>query len=330
MRQYIEDLKKLPDGSPARGRFAVRGKEAVRDYKSKEGKYFFLEISDRTGSIGLKYWGGADSKPALELYTSLQPGDVVMVTGTISMDKYDNVQVIAVNEGSNLLKRVDNVPVEELVEFLPSTRRDRAAMMAELEQRMGALKDRHLRALLGSFFSDAAFRERYSTSPSAIIHHHNCIGGNLEHSLNVLGLCMSLCDYYPVLDRDLLVAGAILHDVGKLDEYSARAAITMTDEGRFLGHVTIGTRLVTEKARSIEGFPTGLLMKLVHLVQNHHGSFNAESPMKGMKLPEAAALHFADEADALTKEFVQAVEEARQGQDAWVYNRRIGNEIFTR
>jgi len=330
MRQYIEELKKLPDGSPARGRFAVRGKEAVRDYKSKEGKYFFLEISDRTGSIGLKYWGGADSRIALELYNSLQPGDVVMLTGTISMDKYDNVQVVTVNEGTNLLKRVENISPDELAEFLPSTTRDRAAMMAELEGHIGAMKDTHLKALLLAFFSAPGFQQRYSSSPSAIIHHHNCIGGNLEHSLNVLRLCMALCDFYPGLDRDLLSAGAILHDVGKLDEYSAKAAITMTDEGRFLGHVTIGTRLVTEKAQAIPGFPPELLMRLAHVIQNHHGSFNAESPLKGMKIPEAAALHLADEADALTKEFVQAVEEARRGQDAWVYNRRIGNEIYTR
>jgi 3'-5' exoribonuclease len=330
MRQYIEQLKKLPDGSPARGRFAVRGKEAVRDYKSKEGKFFFLEIADRTGSIGLKYWGGSDSKTALELYNSLQPGDVVMLTGTIAMDKYDNVLVITVNEGSNLLKRVENVPAEELAEYLPSTKRDRAAMMAQLDGCIGALKDPNLKALLLGFFTDPGFRERYSTSPSAIIHHHNCIGGNLEHSLNVLELCMALCDFYPELDRDLLAAGAVLHDVGKLDEYSAKAAITMTDEGRFLGHVTIGTRLVTEKAQRIAGFPAELLMRLGHIIQNHHGSFNAENPLKGMKVPEAAALHLADEADAMTKEFVQAVEDARQGQDAWVYNRRIGNEIYTR
>ncbi len=330
MKQYVDEIRKFPDGSPVRGRFAVRGKDAVRDYKSKEGKYFFLEVSDRTGSIGLKYWGGPDSKTALDLYNTLQPGDVVMLTGTVGMDKFDNVQVITVNEGTQLLKRVENVPPEELAEYLPATKRDRAAMMEELLAHIKAVKNVHLRSLLDSFFLDKAFRDRYAASPSAIVHHHNVIGGNLEHSLNVVGLCLRLCESYPELDRDLLVAGAILHDVGKLDEYSSRAAITMTDEGRFLGHVTIGTRLVTEKAQRIAGFPQELLMKLGHMIQNHHGSFNSENQLKGMKIPEAAALHLADEADAMTKEFLQAEEAAKEGQDHWVYDRRIGNEIYTK
>ena len=107
MRQYVDEIRKLAEGSPVKGRFAVRGKEAVRDYKNKEGKFFFLEICDRTGAIGLKYWGGPDPKAALELYNSLHPGDVVMLTGSVSLDKYDNVQVIAVNEGTQLLKRVE-------------------------------------------------------------------------------------------------------------------------------------------------------------------------------------------------------------------------------
>jgi 3'-5' exoribonuclease len=330
MKQYVEEVKKLPDGSPVKGRFAVRSKEAVRDYKNKEGKFFFLDLSDRTGSIGVKYWGGPDSKTALELYNSLQPGDVVMLTGTVGLDKFDNVQVITVNEGTQLLKRVETVPPEELAEYLPATKRDRAAMMEELLAHVKAMKNVHLKSLLDSFFSEKAFRDRYAASPSAIVHHHNVIGGNLEHSLNVVGLCLRLCDSYPELDRDLLVAGAILHDVGKLDEYSSRAAITMTDEGRFLGHVTIGTRSVTEKAQRIAGFPQELLMKLGHMIQNHHGSFNPENQLKGMKIPEAAALHLADEADAMTKEFLQAVEAAKEGQDSWVYDRRIGNEIYTK
>ena len=330
MRQYVDEIRKLAEGSPVKGRFAVRSKETVRDYKNKEGKFFFLEICDRTGAIGLKYWGGPDPKAALELYNSLHPGDVVMLTGSVSLDKYDNVQVIAVNEGTQLLKRVESVPTGELAEYLPATGRDRAAMMNELLGHITMMKNQHLRALLDSFFSDGDFRERYSASPSAIVHHHNVIGGNLEHSLNVLKICMALCDSYPQLDRDLLVAGAILHDVGKLEEYSAKAAITMTDEGRFLGHVTIGQRLVADRAAAIADFPAELLMKVGHIIQNHHGSFSSENRLKGMKIPEAAALHLADESDSQTKEFLQAVEAAKTGEDPWVYDRRIGNEIYTR
>jgi 3'-5' exoribonuclease len=329
MRQYIEELKKLPDGSPARGKFAVRSKEAVRDYKNKEGKFFFLEVADRTGSLGLKYWGGSDSRTAVELYNSLQVGEVVMVTGTVGIDKFDGVPVITVNEGSNLLKRVDNVPTDELSEYLPTTKRDRAAMLAEVMDGIGGLGNEHLKALLESFFSETSFRERYSSAPSAMVHHHNYIGGNMEHSLNVLKLCMMLCDFYPELDRDLLTAGAILHDVGKLDEYSSRAAITMTDEGRFLGHVTIGGRMVAERARQVRGFPQEFLMKLGHMIMTHHGSLE-EVQRRGFKIPEAAALHWADQADSQTKEFIQAVESAKETTGGWVYNRAIGNEIYTK
>lgn len=329
MKQYIDEIKKLPDGSAVKGKFAVRSKEAVRDYKSKEGKFFSLDLSDRSGSMPMKYWGGPNSRHVLELYASISPGDVVMLTGTVSVDKYEGMQVITVNEGTNLLKRVESVPPEELGEYLPSTKRDIGAMMAELDRHVDSMGNQHLKALLKAFLGDKELRQRYSTSPSAIIHHHNFIGGNLEHSLGVLRVCMTLCDSYPELDRDLMTAGAILHDVGKLVEYSAKASITMTDEGRFLGHVTIGERMVNEKAAGIPGFPPELLMKLGHVILQHHGSWD-DNIHKGMKIPEAAALHLADEADSQTKEFLQAVENARESQDAWVYIRAIGNEVYTK
>jgi len=329
MKQYVDEIKKLPDGSAMKGKFAVRSKEAVRDYKSKEGKFFSLVLSDRTGSIPMKYWGGSNTRHVVELYASISTGDVVMLTGSVSIDPYEGAQVITVNEGTNLLKRVESVPPEDMGEYLPSTKRDIGAMMAELDRYIDSIKDPHIKAILDAFFKDNDFRVRYSTSPSAIVHHHNFMGGNLEHSLGVLRVCMTLCDSYPELDRDLLIAGSILHDVGKVVEYSAKASITMTDEGRFLGHVTIGERMVAEKVAIIEGFPRDLFMKLGHIILQHHGSWD-DNIHKGMKIPEAAALHFADEADSQTKEFLQAVENARESGDAWVYIRAIGNEVYTK
>ncbi|MEM2869253.1 MAG: HD domain-containing protein [Thermoplasmata archaeon] len=329
MRQYISDIRALPDGSPVMGRFAVRGKEAVREYRAKEGRFFSLQLSDRTGSILMKYWGGRDPKTVMELYASIEPGDVVMLTGTVTMDQFEQAPVITVNEGTQLLRKVESVPQEELAEYLPSTKRDRGKMLEELLGIARSVKNEHLRALLESFFSDPVFVEKYSSSPSAIIHHHNYLGGNLEHSLNVLKLCLTLCDAYPELDRDLLIAGAILHDIGKLEEYATKATIVMTDRGRFLGHVAIGERMVSERAGAIPGFPEELMMKLGHLMLQHHGTLE-ENRLKGMKIPETAALHFADDADAQTKEFLQILEAARETKDAWSYQRAIGNEIYTK
>jgi len=329
MRQYISDIRALPDGSPVRGRFAVRGKEPVREYKAKEGRFFSLQLSDRTGSILMKYWGGPDPRRVMELYGSLEPGDVVMLTGVVSADPFEQAPVITVNEGTQLLKKVESVPPEELAEYLPSTKRDIRAMMEELSGVSRSVRNEHLRALLESFLSDPAFVEKYSSSPSAIVHHHNYLGGNLEHSLNVLRLCLTLCDAYPELDRDLLVAGAVLHDIGKLEEYATRATVVMTDRGRFLGHVAIGERMVRERASRVPGFPEELLMKLAHLILQHHGTLE-ENRLKGMKIPEAAALHFADDADAQTKEFLQVLQAARETGEVWSYQRAVGNEIYTR
>lgn len=329
MRQYISDIRSLPDGTPVRGRFAVRGKEAVREYRAREGRFFSLQLSDRTGAITMKYWGGPNPRTVMELYSSIEPGDVVMLTGTVSMDTFEQAPVITVNEGTQLLKKVESVPPEELAEYLPSTKRDRGAMLEELLRVARDMRNEHLRALLEAFFSDPAFVERYASSPSAIVHHHNYLGGNMEHSLNVLKLCLALCEAYPELDRDLLITGALLHDIGKLEEYATRATVVMTDKGRFLGHVAIGERMVIERASRIPGFPEELLMKLGHIILQHHGTLE-ENRLRGMKLPEAAALHFADDADAHTKEFLQILESARDTRDAWSYQRAIGNEIYTR
>ncbi len=135
--------------------------------------------------------------------------------------------------------------------------------------------------------------------------------------------------YYPQLNRDLLITGAILHDVGKIGAYKARTSIDMTDSGKFLGHITMTNAMVEEKLRGMDSFPEVLKMKLKHMILSHHGNVESgyQSP-KRLKIPEASALYHADLFDANVKDYLQGMENERNLDDAWVYLRSIGSEVY--
>ncbi|UCG70670.1 MAG: HD domain-containing protein, partial [Thermoplasmata archaeon] len=270
-KKQIEEFK---EGDYIRGMFAVRNKETPREYKNKSGKYFFMGVGDMTGEISLKYWGGPDDRALTDLYNSLAVGDVIEVVGEVAMDKYDNVLTISMDEGVHPFRKCaeDEYKPEE---FLPKSERNTEDMMEEMHALMGSVADENLRALLENFFSDENFTGAFKESPAAMKHHHSYLGGLLEHTLNVVKLCEMLSNNYPVLNRDLLITGAILHDIGKMDTYKAKTSIDMTDSGKFLGHITLGSEMVKDKLKGMPSFPEVLKMKLNHLILSHHG--NTES-----------------------------------------------------
>lgn len=326
VKKQIQDFR---EGDHIRGKFAVRNKETPREYKNKPGKYFFLGVGDMTGDISLKYWGGADDKALVSLYNSLEVGDVIEITGDVAMDRYDNVLTISMDEGLHPLRKCgeDEYKPEE---FLPRSERDPEDMIKEIHAVMDSVQDENLKALLESFFSDDSFVNEFKESPAAMKHHHCYLGGLLEHTLNVVKICDMITQHYPNLNRDLLITGAILHDVGKIGVYKAKTSIDMTDQGKFLGHISLGSALIEDKLKEMQAFPEVLKMKLNHIVLSHHGNIESGgfSSPKGLKIPEAAVLYYADLMDANVKEFLQEMEKEKNLEDDWVFLRSIGNEVY--
>ena len=266
---------------------------------TKSGKPFLkLQVGDRSGMLDCMVWEDAERVAAV-----FEAGDVVRISGRTS--EYEGrVQLEAT--------MVRPVPAEEIDPraFLPSTYRDPEELQGFLWFHIESVRDPHLRALLDAIFGDPVFFERFSTAPAAKSFHHAYLGGLLEHTVTVAGLADHVCQQYARVDHDLLIAAALLHDVGKVDELTYARTIDYSDAGKYLGHVILGLNLVNARATEIPGFPEERLQHLLHAVISHHGELEWGSP-KRPKTLEALIIHHLDNLDAKVKGFLEIVEGSR-------------------
>ncbi|MBN2066124.1 MAG: HD domain-containing protein [Candidatus Thermoplasmatota archaeon] len=310
--QFIENLR---EGDVVNDFFAVKLKNPPRIYK--RGTWFSIVATDKTGEIGVKFWGGDNKDRVKRLYDSFKVGDVVQIR-LGSVEIYEETPQISINETTGGMRRCS--PSEyDVSDFIPSLEEDRIANLFEMvKAEVASLKNQQLRSLLELFFADKDFVKDYTHAPSAITHHHNYVGGNLEHTVGVIRLCNNICEMYPGIDRDLVIAGAILHDIGKLKEYRTTAAIDKTDEGNFIGHIVIGEHWVREKSALLrekgKPFDEKLEQYLCHLILSHHGKYEFGSP-RMPKIVEAVVLHAADMMDSQVKNYIQTIEEGKKASD---------------
>jgi 3'-5' exoribonuclease len=321
--KFIRDLR---NGDPVEGLFVVRRKETPKEYKSKPGKFFSMEVGDRSGEIGLKYWGRKEPERVMELYKGIHVGDIIQVSGVVQEDRFEDKLIISVDEEHHHLRpAMGEVKVED---FLPVSTADLDQLMARIMTAVASVKEPHLRALLDSFFTDAEFMREYRRLPSAMVHHHNYLGGNLEHVVSVLEVCEALCKVYKDLDRDLLVTGALLHDIGKLQTYKYSAFIDVTDEGKLIGHAVLGEKMLMDRIESVKGFPRPLATKLAHMVLKHMGNYE-DVGVRGMHTVETFALHLADSCDAQVKEVLQDVQRGRETEGGdWAYSKVLKGLVY--
>lgn len=314
-KQFVSDLL---FGDAVSDVFAVKYRHPPREYKN--GFFFEVGLADRTGDIALTYWGGIDRNQVQSIYDSFKEDDVVFVNGAVS--EYRGAIRLDVNEGKGKISKVASY---EAADFVPRTESDTNALLAEITAEMDAMQDPHLKALLNSFFRDSAFVKGFTLSPGAMSIHHACIGGLLEHTSHVLKICCRLYEIYPSMDRDLLAAGAILHDIGKMKEFRVTTTIRQSEEGMLRGHIILGEEMVLDRIGKIPDFPETLKMKLAHVLLTHHGEPEHGSP-KRPTFPEAVAVHYADEVDAQVEQYVRLKEEA-DTEDFRTYSKRLG-EIY--
>ena len=303
-------VKDFKSGALVEGVFLVIQKE-IRQKKSG-GDYLYLGLRDKTGSVTAFMWDAFETVSA-----RIAPGAFLRVTAMVQ--KYNNRMQL-------VLRKADPVAPDKVdpAEFLPATSSDVTALWADIEARIEAMGDADLRRLLKAIFGDEAARALFLKAPAAKILHHSCVGGLIEHTHSLLKLADLLSAYYTQLDRDLLAAGAILHDFGKIWELSSEGAFDYTREGRLVGHIVLTAQLIDRTAAALPGFPAQTRNNLVHLILSHHGEYEFGSPKKP-KLREALVLSHLDSLDSHLKGFD---EDLAQTEDGTAYSDILGRYIF--
>lgn len=313
--QFIGNLK---EGDIVNSMFAVKYKKPPREYKSKskEGEWFEIRISDKTGEITAKYWGD-DVAFTHKIYKSFDKDDVIFIRGRVNA--YGNGIEILIEPGKIRKCSPEEYDIRDFVEV---TKKDREEMMADLMKIIEGI-DEPYNSLLHSFFNDEKFVKKFKDAPAAMHRHQNYIGGLLEHTLNVTKICQRIHEVHPMLDYNLLITGAILHDIGKIKEMKVGTSIDISEEGMLLGHIISGVEMLIEKIKEMETFPERIRLKLIHIILSHHGKLDYGSP-KTPQFPEAHAIYFADEIDAKVDYTLRLKEEA-ETEDLWIWKRDVGH-----
>lgn len=282
---------------------------------TKNGKpYETVILQDKTGTVDAKIWDpnsagidDFDSLDYIEVY-----GDVTSFQGALQI----NVKRV------RLCRKGEYDPAN----YLPVSKKEIAGMYKELLRYIGSIQNAYLKKLLEAFFvEDEAFIRAFQKSSAAKSVHHGFVGGLLEHTLSVVKLCDYFCRAYPLLKRDLLLAAAMCHDIGKTKEISLFPQNDYTDDGQLLGHIVMGSEMIGEKVRSIPGFPEVLEAQLKHCILAHHGEYEYGSPKKPA-IMEALALNLADNADAKLETFTEILEGTTE--QGWLgYNRLFESNL---
>jgi len=253
---------------------------------TREGKaYLRLELGDRTGTIEARMWDGFERDAAL-----FQRDDFVKVQARV--ESYRNKLQVCIDK----IRRAEEDEVDA-ADFFAHTPEDVDELYAKLLGFAASVKNPCLRQLLQGVVTDPEIVPRLKRAPAAKIMHHAYIGGLLEHVVSLCGLCGAVLTHYPEADPDLLLTGAVLHDIGKLQELSYERSFGYTDEGQLLGHILIEYEFVAKRIDAIEGFPPDLKTLVLHMLVSHHGQYEFGSP----KLPmfrEALMLHYLDDLDS--------------------------------
>ncbi|MBD1399205.1 HD domain-containing protein [Pelovirga terrestris] len=306
---YVNQIKERDRVSSI---FLVRDKITAM---AKNGKpYMTLKLMDSTGEVEAKVWDRID-----ELSSHFDADDFIRIEAKAS---------VYMGKMQLIVQQLDKVADDavDIGDFLPVSSRSAEEMRNELDQLLDSLENPYIRDLLRSFFDDPRFYRLYSRAPAAKSMHHTYIGGLLEHSLAVAALALDVAKRYPQVDRDLLISGAMLHDVGKVQELSFDRSFGYTDEGKLLGHIVMGVQMIEDHVRAIPGFPVELSMMIKHLLLSHHGQYDFGSP-KRPKFLEAVILNFIDDLDSKINA-VQLHVEKEQQDHGWTSYHRLFDRYF--
>lgn len=284
--------------------------EKIMAFSQKGVPYLSLRLQDKTGEIDSKVWDNAKDWDKV-----FQKGDIVRIQGR-ALNYRNNLQ-LSISE----VEKTDDETVD-LSDYLSSAKRDREEMFKELFTFIEGITSPHLKDLLVFLFQDEAIITRFKKAPAAKGLHHVYIGGLLEHTLSVTRLLDLASHHFSNINRDLLIAGGILHDIGKIYEFSSDRIVDYSDEGRLIGHIIISLEMVDAGIRALEDFPPQLALELRHLLLSHHGELEYGSP-KRPKTVEALIVHYMDDLDAKVNAFQGFISTSRNDESDWTPFHRL-------
>ena len=283
--------------------------------------YLQMELSDRTGTISTRMWNASEA-----VYRSFENGDYVNVEGTTQLFQ-GAMQLIATR-----ISRVDaSQVVEDDFSPLPAVEVDKLAV--RLDEMVRTITNPHLRNLAECFLMDRALMDKLLRAPAGVKNHHAYYGGLLQHIVSLMEVVMRIAPCYPQIDRDLLLTGAMLHDIGKIDELGYDRELTYTDEGQLIGHLVMAVgmldrKIVEAEKLSGEPFPAETALRLKHMIVSHHGEYEFGSPKLPMTI-EAVALYCLDNLDAKVFSCEQQLRDDPNINSPWTnYNQNLGRKLF--
>jgi 3'-5' exoribonuclease len=302
---YIADLSGFEESRVFDAYFLVLTKQQRMTRNNKP--YLILTLADKTGQMEARIWEPGDPRIVREF----ERGDVVKLRGCVA--RFDDRCQIKVDQ---LRKAEDGEAVLE--DMLPATLFDVDELWGRLNATMESIANPDLKRLLEALLTQPEIARAYREAPAARQLHHAWLGGLLEHVVSLLGLAEKVAEHYPILDRDLLLTGVILHDIGKIRELTWATGFDYSVEGVLLGHIQMGVDLVEKTIAGMPDFPPRLRTLLLHMILSHHGKLEFGSPKLPM-IPEALALNFVDDFDAkmqaVKSEFEKSAREGRAADE---------------
>lgn len=300
-------VQNMADGQAVEETYLVTDKQLRAN---RNGNFYLqMDLNDRTGAINARLWNAGE-----HLFRSFEVGDFLYCKGKVQLFQ-GALQMI--------LDKIERVGPERvnLADFLPHTEHDISKLLERLRGILMRMENHHLRALVECFLMDEKFVDGLCRAPAGIRNHHAYLGGLLEHMVNLLDVTERILPLYPELDRDLLLTGVFLHDIGKVRELAYARTFGYSDEGQLIGHLVIGVEMLNEKAAKVrdltgEPFPFELQLRLKHMILSHHGTYEFGSPKLPMT-PEAIALHHLDNLDAKVHTYTREIRNDKNSSSAW-------------
>jgi len=278
--------------------------------------YLALTLGDRSGQLEAKMWDNVD-----DLLEAFEQDDFLKVKGLIN--KYKQRFQLTIHK----LRKLGESEIE-FDDYLPKTTKDIDALWQSLTDFVATFQNAHLKALVQAFMSDPEIAVAYRNAPAAKTLHHAYIGGLLDHVVSLFRSCDLTCRNYPQVNRDLLLTGAFLHDIGKIHELTFKRSFSYTTKGQLLGHMIIELEMLQAKLASLPGFPDELKTMVEHLIISHHGQYEFGSPKLPM-FPEALMLHYLDDLDSKMEAMRAQFEREAITEGPWTsYNPSLGRPLL--
>jgi 3'-5' exoribonuclease len=319
-------IKDIVPNQPVTGFFMIMDNQ-LRPAKNGTN-YLAMKIGDATGEVAVKIWNAPE-----ELFQQLAPGEVIELLQLTPKLFKDQLQLDWDAKNTSVFRMVPEGETDYR-EFLPHAPGELAGYWEQLEQLISSIQEPGLNKVLQFFFGDPDFRAHFLRVPAALKRHHAYIGGLVEHTLGVARLCEAAAVFYPAANRDLVVTGGILHDIGKTRTYQIGKGFTGTDDGKLIGHLILGVQMVERAINQLGGefmpeYQQYLSNNLLHLLVSHHGLMEWGSPIEPLTL-EACILHHADNMDADVTKFLTIMRGQGAATDWAPYDNGLGRSIYLR